>query len=288
MIETPHALLDRYGLRARRSLGQNFLVDPALPERIVAHAELPSCATVLEVGAGLGAMTAALSRVAARVIAVETDPELVTVLHETLAETSNIEIVAGDILKLDPAVLMGSAAPQELPLWGALMPDYFVVANLPYYITAAVLRHLLEASVRPARMVVTVQREVGQRMIARPGDMSLLAVSVQFYAQPRICMRLKPGAFYPAPAVESVVVRLDSHRDPPVAVDDVSAFFGVVKAGFSQKRKQLRNTLAGALHLDPLVVASALESGGVASTRRAETLAIAEWGQVYAALRQWV
>lgn len=287
MIENPRDLLQRYDLWPRKSLGQNFLVDPKAPARIAECADLTRQDTVLEVGAGTGVLTAALAARAGRVIAVETDPQLVELLPTTLSDLGNVEIVAGDILALNPRALLGLEpviSASSMPLWGPLLPGYQVVANLPYYITNAVVRHLLEAEVRPERMVITVQREVAQRMAADPGDMSLLAVAVQFYGRPRICMRLGNGAFYPVPKVASAVVRIDLHATPPVDVDDVELFFRVVRGGFAQRRKQLRNTLASTLHLEPQDVEDALAAHDFDHRRRAETLAIKEWGQVYRAL----
>jgi 16S rRNA (adenine1518-N6/adenine1519-N6)-dimethyltransferase len=288
MTEDPRALLRHYGLTPRKSLGQNFLVEPTAPARIAALAELTPSDTVIEVGAGLGTLTAALAARAGRVIAVETDPHLVAILHQELAAFDNVAIVHGDILDLDPAVLLEVPPAPVMPLWGTCLPHYHVVANLPYYITAAVMRHLLEATVRPARMVVTVQREVATRIVAVPDEMSVLAVSVQFYGQPRIGIRLKRGVFFPTPDVESAVVRLDLHETPPVPVMDVAEFFRVVRAGFAQRRKQLRNTLSANLHLPVADVAAALVSVGVEATRRAETLTLAEWGRVTGVLRAMI
>jgi len=284
MTDDPRALLRQYGLSPRKSLGQNFLVDPAAPARIAAQAKLTRDDTVLEVGAGLGTLTAALADHAGRVIAVETDPHLVAILHQELAAFDNVAIVHGDILDLDPAALLDVTPAPPMPLWGTYLPHYHVVANLPYYITAAVIRRLLEAAVRPARMVVTVQREVAERMVAVPSAMSVLAVSVQFYGQPRIAMRLKRGVFFPAPDVESAVVCIDLHETPPVPVTDVATFFRVVRAGFAQRRKQLRNTLAVGLRLPPEDVVATLASVSVDATRRAETLTLEEWGRVTRAL----
>lgn len=280
----PRRLLKRYDLRPRRSLGQNFLVNQTAPARIVAGAEVGPGDTVLEVGAGLGTLTAELAAQAGRVIAVETDPHLVAALRDALGAQENVELVHGDILTLDPAALLAVSPPPHQPLWGSRLENYVVVANLPYYITGAVIRHLLEAAVRPARMVVTVQREVAQRIVASPGKMNLLAVSVQFYGQPRVIFRLKRGAFYPVPAVESAVLRLDLYDAPPVDAPDVALFFRVVRAGFAQRRKQLRNTLSATLQLPPPEVAAALTAVDVAPTRRAETLSLAEWGRVVGAL----
>lgn len=281
----PRTLLDTYGLRPRKSLGQNFLVDPGAPDRIVDCAGLTRQDNVLEIGAGLGTLTAALARRAGHVIAVETDPQLAAVLRAELSDVGAVEIVEGDILELDPANLLPVGSPsQSRPLWGPRLPHYHVVANLPYYITGAVIQHLLEADVRPARMTLTVQLEVAQRMAADPGDMSLMAVSTQFYGEPKICLRLKRGAFYPVPNVASAVLRLDLYDDPPVPVDDVARFFDIARAGFAQRRKQLRNTLAATLHLEPVDVETALQAHGIDHRRRAETLTIPEWGTLYTAL----
>lgn len=288
-MDDPRALLRRYGLAPRKALGQNFLVDPHAPARIAACAEIGAADTVIEVGAGMGTLTAELAARAGRVIAVETDPHLIAVLRQELADCANVTLVHADILAVDPAALLNVSPPPAPPLWGTRLPQYLVVANLPYYITSAVMRHLLEATVRPARMVVTVQREVARRMVAAPGhESSLLTVSLQCYGAARICLRLKPGAFYPPPQVESAVVRLDSYTDPPIPVADLERFFAVARAGFAQRRKQLRNTLAAALHLPPDEIAAALERVGIDPQRRAETLTLAEWGAAANALDPWL
>jgi 16S rRNA (adenine1518-N6/adenine1519-N6)-dimethyltransferase len=270
-MATVRELLRRHDLWPRKGLGQHFLVDRGALGRIVAAAELEPDEAVLEVGAGLGTLTLALAEAAGRVVAVEVDRGLVQVLREELAGCSNVQLVHGDILALDPAELMA-----EQP--------YKVVANLPYGITSAVLRHLLEARVSPRRMVVTVQREVADRIVARSGRMSLLAVSVHFYGQPRSLFRLRRTAFYPAPDVESAVVCVDRHRQPPVQVEDVEGFFRVVRAGFSQPRKQLRNSLAAGLRLAPQVVAEALRAVGLDPRQRAERLRLEDWGRVVSVL----
>jgi 16S rRNA (adenine1518-N6/adenine1519-N6)-dimethyltransferase len=262
-------LLEQWDLRPSRGLGQNFLVNQTVLERIVAAAELTPGDVVLEIGAGLGTMTEPLARDAGRVVAVELDQRLIPVLQDVLAGLDNVTLVQGDILTLDPAALVG-----DLDL------QYQVVANLPYYITSAVLRHLLEAPLKPQRMVLTVQREVAERIVAKPGKMSLLAVSVQFYGRPKLLFRIKPGSFYPSPGVESAVVRVDVHETPIVPVEDTAAFFRVVRAGFSQRRKQLRNTLSAGLRQPPAEVATKLEEIDVDPRRRAETLSLEEWVRV--------
>jgi len=284
-MSDPRDLLGRHDLRPRKSLGQNFLVDPSAPGRIADCAGLAAEDTVLEVGAGVGTLTAALAVRAGCVIAVETDPALAEVLSAEIGAWPRVRVVRGDILTLDPALLL--SVPEGAlgqPLWGKRRLHYHVVANLPYYVTNAVVRHLLEARVRPFQMVLTVQREVAQRMVALPGEMSLLAVSVQFYGKPELCLRLRRGAFYPPPKVESAVVRIRTYEEPPFAVADVGQFFRIARAGFAQRRKQLRNSLSADLALDPEAVSEALHSQDIDPTRRAETLSIAEWGLVYAGL----
>ena len=266
-------LLQRYSIHPNKRLGQNFLIDEMGLAKVTAAAELGPADTVLEIGAGLGSLTRHLAAAAQRVVAVELDGALLPALEYTLHGLDNVEIIRADILRLDLARSAG------------LAPGFKVVANIPYYITSAVIRHLLEAPVRPSCVVLTVQREVAERIIAKPNDMNLLAVSVQFYSEPRRVARLPAGAFYPRPQVDSEVVRLDVRDQPAVAVADVEHFFQVVKAGFSQKRKQLRNALSGGMHLDQAQTDRVLEAAGVAPQRRAETLTLAEWGALDQAAR---
>jgi 16S rRNA (adenine1518-N6/adenine1519-N6)-dimethyltransferase len=266
-------LLAEWDLRPSKGLGQNFLIEPAVLDRIVAAADLTAADEVLEVGAGLGTLTERLARVAGHVVAVELDQRLFPILREVLSAYGNVTLVQADILEVDPATLVTVPSGR-----------YTTVANLPYYITSAVLRHLLEACPQPERMVLTMQREVAESIVAEPGDMSLLAVSVQFYGHPQVLFRIKPGSFYPRPSVESAVVRIDVYRTPPVDVDDVAAFFRVVRAGFGQRRKQLRNALAAGLGLPPVDVAEWLTHAGVDPRRRAQALSLQEWATVTAAL----
>jgi 16S rRNA (adenine1518-N6/adenine1519-N6)-dimethyltransferase len=263
-------LLRRYHLAPKASLGQNFLEDPHALDLVARAADLGPQDTVLEIGPGLGALTELLAARAGRVVAVEIDTRLLPALAEVLAPFDNVQVVHGDILALDPAQLV--------------QPPYKAVANIPYYITSAILRHLLEARVAPDLLVLTVQAEVAARIVAEPGAMSLLAVSVQFYGEATIVGHIKAGAFYPPPEVDSAVVRVDLRRRPALGVTDVGAFFCVVKAGFGQKRKQLKNTLAAGLARPAAEVAAALTRAGVDPTRRAETLSLAEWAQVAAAM----
>lgn len=282
-------LLKKYNLRPRKGLGQNFLVDPHHLAKIVAAAELTGAETVLEIGPGPGALTRLLAESAGRVIAVELDPQLVNLLSHELADLPNLTIVQADILQLQLVTLLTTQPPLQRtnePTNQLPSPTFKVVANLPYYITSAVLRHLLEATPRPERIVVTVQKEVAQRIVAQPGQMSLLAVSVQFYGQPTLVHRIPAGAFYPPPKVDSAVVRIDTWPEPAIPVKEADHFFRVVKAGFGQKRKQLKNSLAAGLHKPVEEIVSALAQAQLAPTRRAETLSLAEWGRLAKAIQR--
>jgi len=270
---TIRQLLQDYGLRPKKGLGQNFLEDPTILQRIVDFAELTPDDWVLEIGPGLGTLTRLLAARAGRVLAVELDERLAAVLPDILADCSNVEIIRGDILALDPT-----------DLFPGRTCGYKVVANLPYYITSAVLRHLLESQARPRLLVLTVQQEVARRLVAGPGEMSLLAVGVQFYGQPRIVARIPAGAFYPPPQVDSAVVRIDVYERPPVPVDDVASFFRMVQAGFGQRRKQLRNALSRGLNRPVEEVVAALNRARIDPQRRAETLSLDEWAALWQAI----
>ena len=257
-------LLRDYGLSPKKGLGQNFLVDPEALRKIIQAADILPGALVLEVGPGLGSLTRGLAQVARKVVAVELDEGLLPLLAKVLAGYPNVEIVKGDILEIDPPQLMGEAG-------------YLVVANIPYYITSALIRHLLSPEIKPARIVLTVQKEVADRICAEPGDLSLLALSVQVYGAAKKVLRIPAGSFYPAPKVDSSVVRVDLYPQPLIASDDLEDFFKLARAGFGQKRKTLRNSLSAGLHLPPDRVAALLDSVGIDPRRRAETLSLGEW-----------
>jgi len=274
------ALLKQYQLRPRKSLGQNFLTDEHALAQIVANAGVTREDVVLEIGPGLGSLTRHLAQAARHVVAVEIDRALIPPLESVLAREAypNVSIVPGDILQIEPAALL-------LPYLTGERARYKVVANIPYYITSAIIRHLLEAPIKPGTIVLTVQLEVAQRIIAQPDDMNLLAVSVQFYGTPRIVQRVKAGAFYPAPDVDSAVVRIDLPNEPLYAVADVEAFFRVAKAGFGQKRKQLHNALKTGLALPAEQIAALLARAEIDPKRRAETLTLEEWVKLTSVMR---
>lgn len=266
-------LLKAHGLRADKSLGQNFLQDPYALEKIVAAAEILPTDTVLEVGPGLGALTRYLAAAAQHVVAVELDGSLLPVLREVLTGYAQITILHGDILKMPMAEVIPTA-------------DYLVVANIPYYITSALLRHLLESAPRPRRVVLTVQKEVAQRICASPPDMSLLSLSVQVYGTPRVAALIPAGAFHPVPKVDSAVVRMDLSPAPFIPYSLLDTFFALAKAGFSQKRKTLRNSLSAGMRMSPAETESLLRAAGIDPMRRAETLSLEEWRELTARLEK--
>jgi len=267
------ALLRRYGLRPRKSLGQNFLVDESALSRVVQAAEIRPDQTVLEIGPGLGSLTRYLAGRARRVVCVELDQDLIPVLEGVLGSYGNVEIVQGDILRLNPSELMRATEQQ-----GA--GGYLVVANIPYYITSALLRNLLEQRDPPQRLILTVQREVAERIIAEAGEMNLLALSVQVYGQPQIVGRIPAGAFYPVPKVDSAILRVELYARPLIAPEQIGGFFRLAKAGFSQKRKTLRNALSGGMRWSPAQAEGLLTDAGIDPMRRAETLSLEEWSRL--------
>lgn len=267
--------LRHFDLKARKRLGQHFLIDTNVLQDILTAAELAENDAVLEIGPGLGILTRELARRVKRVTAVELDDRLAALLKREMASLPNVAIINADILKIDPSDVMPETE------------RYKVVANLPYYITSPVLRHFLEAFLKPNLMVVMVQKEVAEAIVAGPGKRSLLSISVQFYGRPGIIRRVPARAFYPAPEVDSAILRIDLYPRPAVAVDDVGSFFETVRAGFASPRKQLVNSLSYGLKVPKTDVVRLLEQANIAPQRRAETLTLEEWAQLWQAHAQW-
>ncbi len=268
-------LLRHFDLRARKRLGQHFLIDSDVRQQILAAAELTPDDTVMEIGPGLGILTRELARRVRQVIAIELDDKLADLLTQEMRSDTNVTIINGDILKIAPATLLSESE------------RYKVVANLPYYITSPVLRHFLEASLKPDLMVVMVQKEVAEAIAAGPGKRSLLSISVQFYGRPTVISKVPAQAFYPAPEVDSAILRIDLYPKPAVAVGDADSFFKTVRAGFASPRKQLANSLSYGLGLPKAEVVPLLEEAGIAPPRRAETLTLEEWARLWQAYAQW-
>jgi 16S rRNA (adenine1518-N6/adenine1519-N6)-dimethyltransferase len=271
-------LLRELEVRPSRGKGQNFLTDRAIVARIADAAQVGPGAVVVEVGPGLGILTHELiARVGAegRVVAVELDRRLAAYLREEMGETPTLRLVEADVLRRSPGELLADL-PADTP--------YIVVANLPYSIAAAALRHFLDDPRRPTAVTVMVQREVAERIVAHPPEMSVLAVAVQFYGEPSIALQIGPGAFVPRPKVDSAVLRIALHPAPPLPDAAIPGFFKVVAAGFGQKRKQLVNSLGAGLSLTREQAIGALVAAGIAQEQRPEKLTVEDWLRLHEAL----
>ncbi len=255
-------------IRPDKAFGQNFLVDHSILQQIVEAAEIHADDQVLELGAGTGVLTRELATRARRVVAVELERKMLTLLAKTTRNCANVELLERNLLYVDPAQIFGSE-------------PYKLVANLPYYITAPTFRHFLESANPPRLFVVMVQYEVAQRIVAGPGDLSLLGVSIQFYGKPKIIVHVPARAFYPAPKVDSAILRIDLKDEAPLTTKERDSFFRLVQAGFSERRKQLHNSLAHGLHRKNVEVQAWLQVANIDPSRRAETLSIEDW------LRLW-
>ncbi len=264
MPASPKALLDSYGILPKKSLGQNFMHDPKALEKIVSAADLGASDTVIEVGAGTGALTELLAGAAREVFAIELDQRLQPLLEARFDDTPNVYLVFGDALKTDMPALVGGR-------------DYCVVANVPYYISSAILWRFLEATRQPSRMIMTMQYEVAERIIGSPGAMNLLSIAVQVYGQPRILSRYGPAVFWPRPNIDSAIVRIDTRATPLPGMPASQSFFRVLRAGFSMKRKQLKNSLSGGLGIKSRAARDLLRGAQIEPSRRAETLSLEEW-----------
>jgi 16S rRNA (adenine1518-N6/adenine1519-N6)-dimethyltransferase len=285
LLARTKAMLRRLGLRARKSLGQHFLVDREVLEKVASAAELGTSDIVIEVGPGLGVLTKELAKRAGFVIAVELDDRLAAILKQDMTAAKNVSVINEDILRIDPAALIKKQK-LNLPDLKDKPDNYKVVANLPYYITSAVLRYFLEASLKPRLMVVMLQKEVAEVIVAEPGKMSLLSVSVQFYGKPEIVSYVPAESFHPAPKVDSAILRINVYPRPPIAVDEIDDFFGLVRAGFCAPRKQLVNTLAQGLGLSKPEALSLLDRADIIYKRRAETLSVEEWQRLWQIFRE--
>ena len=257
-------LLRKYDLRPDKRYGQNFLTDAHALEKVVQAAGLQGDEAVLEIGAGLGSLTCWLAQSARRVVAVELDERLLPALIETVQGRSNVQVITGDILKLDVSKLF---APEP----------YVVVANIPYNITSALIRQLIETPHRGERLVLTVQREVAERILAEPGTMNLLALSVQLFGEPEITAHIPAGAFFPKPKVDSAVLRIRFHPEPRAPLDLVDPFFCMARAGFRQKRKKLRNSLAALPQMNKDQLEGLFMAAGLSPDLRPQQLSVEDW-----------
>jgi len=261
------AMLKDFGVQPKKGLGQNFLLDENVLARIAENSGADGETDVLEIGAGAGNLTRHLAEQARSVAAVEIDGQLIPVLRKLTKPYPNVTIIQGDMLAQNMETLMPAAG-------------YIVAANIPYYITSALIRFLLESARKPRSILLTIQKEVARRVCAKAGNLSLLALSVQVYGEPKILFRIPAEAFYPEPKVDSAVLQVTLYDSPRIAPEQLDAFFRLAKSAFSQKRKMLHNTLAGSADFDKESAHELLAAAGIDSTRRAQSLTLEEWGRL--------
>lgn len=260
-------MLSEYDLRPTKGLGQNFLTDENALLKIVLAADISDESEILEIGPGLGHLTRYLATSSKIVHAVEIDKKMIPALEIVLKDYSNVNIINADIMEFELSKL-------------GLTDGYLVVANIPYYITSAIIKLLLQFEVKPKRLVLTMQKEVANRICAKQGEHSLLSLSVQVYGKPRISSVIKANSFYPAPKVDSAVLRVDIHDEPLVDVENIPLFFRLIKAGFSQKRKMLRNTISAGMHWEKEESSELLIKAEIDPMARAQTLSIEDWNRL--------
>lgn len=256
----------RYKIKPVKRLGQNFLIDKQVIKKVIRAANLHSKDIVLEIGPGTGALTQETAKTAKKVIAVEKDPNMCEILKQALRDFKNIKIIQADILKILNSKFL------------VLNSKYKVVANLPFYITAPVIRKFLEVKYPPKEMVLIIQKEVAQRICSKPPKTNLLAISVQFYAKPKIISYVSKKSFYPQPKVDSAIIKIVPEKKYKDI--DIDLFFKIVKAGFSHPRKQLANNLVNGLKLNKKGVNDLLLKNNIKPSQRAETLFIKDWIQL--------
>lgn len=274
-------ILNKYGFSFKKSLGQNFLVDPNILRNIVSHANLTEESGAIEVGPGIGALTEHLARAAKKVVSFEIDQRLLPVLEDTLSPYNNVKIVHSDILKADVVKVIE----EEMPG----IQDIMVVANLPYYVTTPILMKLLNDRLPIRGFVVMMQKEVADRITAKPGtkEYGSLSIAIQYYCTAEVAMIVPKTVFMPQPNVDSAVIRLIKHDKPPVTVINEDFLFEVTRASFAQRRKTILNNLQAGLQDGKKkkdLIVEALEASGVEPTRRGETLTIEEFGRLADAL----
>lgn len=270
-------VLGRHGFRFSKALGQNFLIDPRVCPRMAAESGAAECAGAIEVGPGLGVLTYELAQVAKKVVAIELDQRLFPVLGETLADCPNVELVQGDVLKLDLHALIQEKFDGQ---------EVCVCANLPYYITSPVIMGLLEGGLPLKSITVMVQKEAAERICAQPGQRACgaVSVSVHYHSQPQVLFGVSRGSFLPPPNVDSAVIRLDLRREPPVQVADEGWFFRVSRAAFAQRRKTAANSISASLSLPKAQVEEALGAAGIPANARAEQLSLEQFAALANAL----
>lgn len=272
-ISTIKYIMEKYSFKFSKGLGQNFIIDENIVEKILNGADISENDFILEVGPGIGVMTKAMAKRAKKVVAVEIDSTLIPVLDETLAETDNVKIINEDILKLD----INKVIEEE---FNGVAPK--VIANLPYYVTTPIIMRFLEESISVEDIVVMIQKEVGERIEASPNSKvyGALSVVIQYYSDPTIVAKVPRTVFMPQPNVDSIVVRLNILKSPRVELLDKEIFFKTVKAAFSMRRKTLLNTISAGFSMDKESVKNIFEKANIDYKRRGESLSIHEFAKL--------
>jgi len=269
-IYTLRQILHEFKIFAQKKLGQHFLVDQKALDKIIETAQLKSSDAVLEIGPGLGTLTRELSSNSKKVVAIEKDPEMIKVFKSINSDLTGVLVLQKNALTLQTDFFQKHH-----------LKNYKLVANLPYYLTSAIIRFFLENQPKPQVMVLMVQKEVAERIVGLPPDANLLSVAVQFYGEPEIVQVVPKESFWPQPKVDSAIIKITPHQKSPHKISNEKGFFRIVRAGFGEKRKQLHNSLAGGLNLPSDKVKTALKVCKIASQRRAETLTLDEWIKIY-------
>jgi 16S rRNA (adenine1518-N6/adenine1519-N6)-dimethyltransferase len=271
MAENIKNILQKFNAKPKKYLGQNFLIDKNILNKIIESSDISPKDTVLEVGPGTGILTRELAKKAGKIIAVEKDKSMCKILENELKDFKNTEIINADILKINLS----------------LPPSYKVIANIPYYLTSAVIRKFLELENQPTELILMIQKEVAKRICETPPKMSLLAVSVQFYATPKIIFNVSKNSFWPVPKVDSVVIKITPHKTKQNP-EFIKKFFKIVKAGFSQPRKQLVGNLSKTLKIEKGEINSLLLENNINPTQRAETLSVANWISLINSIQDYI
>lgn len=269
-IDTIRLIMREYKIFAQKKLGQHFLVDQKVLDEIIKTAQLKPSDTILEIGPGLGTLTRSLANVAKRIIAIEKDPDVIKVFKSINADLTGVLLLQKNALSLEKDFFKSQN-----------ISSYKLVANLPYYLTSPIIRFFLQVKPRPKIMVLMVQKEVAERIVAQPPNTSLLSIAVQFYGEPSIVKEVSNTSFWPKPKVDSAIIKILPHAKKLYKVSSEQRFFRMVKAGFGEKRKQLHNSLSGGLNLSSEIVKKALIKSQIDNTRRAQTLTIPEWIKLY-------
>lgn len=272
-INTVKEILSKHGFTFSKALGQNFLINPSVCPRMAMECGVDENSGVIEVGPGIGVLTNELAKRAKKVIAVELDKRLLPVLEETLGEYENVKVINEDVMKLDLNKLI------EEEFEGM---NVCVCANLPYYITSPIVMRLLEEKLNVSSITVMVQKEAAQRICANVGTRQCGAVTaaVWYYSEPELLFNVSSGSFMPAPKVDSAVIRLNIRKEPPVSVKSEEVFFKTIKAAFSQRRKNIANSLSAGLSVGKQEIISVLEDCGIPASKRAEELTLENLGKI--------